>query len=371
MRKDSGGNQLAKLLRTQKSLTEWLEDISHDMTQQIRAEDNDKRERLRVLNEILGIPFDKPTQFKASELVETNKKFSNFLNEHGKDLCALRLIPLSPDLPKLRMRGKSVEGAFEWFKEQDIDVSKYRADFMPHTINNSWGTIFIVNKQGIQGEIISGGHHQLTQGFHDNEKPVLFKYDYKDWHLSKKDDEIQGYLEELITYIHVPDTAKRRILEKKLDATFTHKYINGYFETTDSEAGLWYVDYAPTLGKMYSDIDIQTDAAKDTIASLQGRTGSSGLAEGVVKIVMPKDLQNSIPENCILVCPMTTPEYVPLMMKASAIITDQGGILSHAAIVARELKKPCIVSAVRATTTLKDGQRVKVDADAGTVTVIN
>ena len=55
------------------------------------------------------------------------------------------------------------------------------------------------------------------------------------------------------------------------------------------------------------------------------------------------------------------------MQKASAIVTDQGGILSHAAIVSRELKKPCIVGSSDATKKLKNGDMVTVDADQGTV----
>jgi pyruvate,water dikinase len=58
------------------------------------------------------------------------------------------------------------------------------------------------------------------------------------------------------------------------------------------------------------------------------------------------------------------------MQKAVAIVTDQGGILSHAAIVARELKKPCIVGTGNATTLLKNGQIVAVNADSGTVEVL-
>ena len=64
---------------------------------------------------------------------------------------------------------------------------------------------------------------------------------------------------------------------------------------------------------------------------------------------------------------MTTPEFVPLMQKAAAIITDQGGILSHAAIVSRELGKPCITGTENATSLLKDGDMVEVDADEGVV----
>lgn len=58
------------------------------------------------------------------------------------------------------------------------------------------------------------------------------------------------------------------------------------------------------------------------------------------------------------------------MQKAAAIVTDQGGILSHAAIVARELGKPCIVSTQNTTKTLQDGQKVIVDADIASVTLL-
>src|SRR4051812_26571815 len=168
--------KLAELLKTQKSLTEWLHDIKHKDAEALRREDNEKRERLKVLNKIIGLPFDKPVQFEATDLLEETPALKAYIAKHGEDLCALRLIPKQDGLPKLRMRGKPVKEAFKWFKEQDIEPSKYRADFMPHPPDYSWATIFIVNKHGIQGEIIWGGHHQLTQGFHDKQAPMVFRY---------------------------------------------------------------------------------------------------------------------------------------------------------------------------------------------------
>ena len=64
---------------------------------------------------------------------------------------------------------------------------------------------------------------------------------------------------------------------------------------------------------------------------------------------------------------MTRPEYVPLMKKATAIITDEGGITSHASIVSRELKIPCIVGTKIATKILKDGDLIEINADIGIV----
>jgi phosphohistidine swiveling domain-containing protein len=360
---------LAELLKTQKSLTEWLQDIGHKDTELLRQEDNEKRERLKVLNEVIGLPFDKPTQFEAVDLSNHTAALRAYVQEHGEELCALRLIPKEKGLPKLRMRGKSVNEALKWFAEQDINPTKYRADFIPHTEDASWATIFIVNRHGIQGEIIFGGHHQLTQGFHDSSPPIVFSYNFKKWSIHPSNPKALAYLKKVTKLLHVSDVSMQQRLAKELDATFSHDYLEGYFETTDSTLGTWFIDYSPLLGKMYANVNIQP-LAHDTSAKISGQIGCKGTAQGPVKIVDPNYINDSFPEGTILVCKVTTPAYVPLMQKAVAIVTDQGGILSHAAIVARELKKPCIVGTGNATTLLKNGQIVAVNADSGTVEVL-
>jgi len=72
----------------------------------------------------------------------------------------------------------------------------------------------------------------------------------------------------------------------------------------------------------------------------------------------------------IIVAVMTRPDYVPAMKKAAAIITDEGGITCHAAIISRELKKPCVIGTKIATQVLNDGDLVEVDADEGVVRVL-
>jgi pyruvate,water dikinase len=64
---------------------------------------------------------------------------------------------------------------------------------------------------------------------------------------------------------------------------------------------------------------------------------------------------------------MTVPHHLPLMRRAKGIVTDIGGILSHAAIVSRELKKPCVVGTGTATTALQNGDLIEVDGDTGTI----
>lgn len=67
---------------------------------------------------------------------------------------------------------------------------------------------------------------------------------------------------------------------------------------------------------------------------------------------------------------MTRPEFVPLMKMVSGIITDEGGVTCHAAIVSRELRIPCVIGTKIATQFLKDGDLVEVDADHGKIRVL-
>ncbi|HSX31268.1 MAG TPA: PEP-utilizing enzyme [Candidatus Saccharimonadales bacterium] len=359
-------DKLAELLKTQKSLTEWLEDIGHKDVEQLRREDADKRARLKVVHDITGLPFDEPTAFPAAAVRDNSPEFKQYLTEHGEELCVLHLLPNDPSLPKLRMRGKTTKGAVEWFLEQTIDVGQYRASFAPHPPDYSWATIFVVNEHGIQGEIVYGGHQQLTQGFHDSTPPHVFSYDFNNWSITPENNEAIAYLRKTVELIHVTDAGKRQQLIEKLGSTFVHDYLEGYFETTDSSLGTWFIDYSPALGKMYSDLTVNTVASTGS-ALVHGQSGANGTATGPVCIVDPAAISDDFPDGGILVCSVTTPDYVPLMQKAAAIVTDQGGILSHAAIVARELKVPCVVGTGNATTVLKNGQTVTVDAATGDV----
>ena len=112
-------------------------------------------------------------------------------------------------------------------------------------------------------------------------------------------------------------------------------------------------------------------AAKQASKTIKGSIAYKGRATGVVRIVIdPFKDSTSFKKGEILVTGMTRPEFLPIMKKAAAFITDAGGILSHAAIVARELKKPCIIGTHVATRVLKTGDLVEVDADKGIVKIL-
>ena len=98
--------------------------------------------------------------------------------------------------------------------------------------------------------------------------------------------------------------------------------------------------------------------------------GKNAKTTGIVKILMfPKEIVK-LKQGEIIVTPMTTPEYVPAMRKSVAIITDEGGITCHAAIVSRELNIPCIIGTKNASKILKDGDLIEVDTDSGIIKIL-
>jgi len=112
-------------------------------------------------------------------------------------------------------------------------------------------------------------------------------------------------------------------------------------------------------------------AEEEEITLITGMVASKGLASGNVVIVHGvKDLEK-VKDGDILVAVATHPDYVPAMRRAIAIVTDEGGVTSHAAIVAREFGIPCIVGTKKATSLLKDGDIVEVNAQYGWIKKLN
>jgi pyruvate,water dikinase len=101
---------------------------------------------------------------------------------------------------------------------------------------------------------------------------------------------------------------------------------------------------------------------------LRGLGAAPGVAAGPVRVVAERDHGSDLVEGEVLVAHMTAPDWVPLMRRAAAIVTDSGGMTCHAAIVSRELGIPCVVGTAEATKVLRDGEVVTVDAGEGVVT---
>lgn len=357
------------MTKNQPSLTEWFANIGdREESEEFRKEDNEKTERLETLYQTIGVPYERPEKLPARELTDRGPRFQKILDERGDELCAIRLIPTRPGVPKLRSRGLSIRECYEtWYQTQNINPDDYSAHICPHTNELNWSVIFVITPELMFGEIIRGLHIQLTRG-NTTEKLIQFRYNYTAWQWSDVETEAIRQVKRLLSLLRVSDPNQQQ-LQEKLNAQFTHNYLCGYFE-----AVVWpgdkpfIIDYNRVLSKYIpAPPPLTTDDSQPHV--LKGVAVSPGNATGPVCIVSPEQI-NSIdfPDGAILVCDNTDVRYLPLMQKAGAIVTDHGSLLCHAAIVSRELHKPCIVATQIATTTLYDGQEVQIDAHKGIVT---
>ena len=109
---------------------------------------------------------------------------------------------------------------------------------------------------------------------------------------------------------------------------------------------------------------------KEFNKTLEGNVASPGFAKGKVKIVHNESELGKVKDGDILVAYMTKPSYMPAMKRAAAFVTNEGGVTCHAAIVSREMKKPCVIGAKIATKVLHDGDLIEVDANKGIVRIL-
>jgi pyruvate,water dikinase len=112
------------------------------------------------------------------------------------------------------------------------------------------------------------------------------------------------------------------------------------------------------------------DAAGDE-KEVRGYAASSGIVEGTARVLQDVNEIGQIRDGEILVCPVTAPSWGPVFGKIKAAVSDIGGTMSHAAIVAREYGMPAVVGTGQATKRIRTGQRVRVDGDRGVVTILD
>lgn len=103
---------------------------------------------------------------------------------------------------------------------------------------------------------------------------------------------------------------------------------------------------------------------------LSGAGASPGIAEGVARVVADQADFARIRRGDILVTTTTTPAWTPLFPSLAGLVTETGGILSHAAVVAREYGIPAVVGAAGAATAIQDGTRIRIDGSAGTIAIL-
>jgi len=175
-----------------------------------------------------------------------------------------------------------------------------------------------------------------------------------------------GYSKEDVIYTIYRDFVtgyyKRKDFRKEL--TKRKKGFIVYFGEKGEK--IEYVNFNKAKEELYKAIF----KVREDIKEIKGTIANKGIVRGIVRVVLSARDFAKFNNGEVLVTSMTRPEFVPLVKKSVAIVTDEGGITCHAAIVSREFNKPGIIGTKIATKALKDGDLVEVDADKGIIKII-
>jgi len=148
--------------------------------------------------------------------------------------------------------------------------------------------------------------------------------------------------------------------------------IEGHYEAPqdtewaiDKSGAVWMLQSRPVTATGGESLKPRAERGVELV---RGLGAAPGIASGPARIVASLGRADSLAEGEVLVTHMTAPDWVPLMRRAAAIVTDSGGMTCHAAIVSRELGIPCVVGTAEATKVLRDGELITVDATRGVIT---
>jgi len=180
-------------------------------------------------------------------------------------------------------------------------------------------------------------------------------------HLADERDVFMVLDVELDDFIADPDQMKATIAARGAEWRRLWELEPPYF--IEADKGI------PSLDDLHAKVTSSADIATAG-TELTGAAGCSGVVEGLARVINDPSDPSALQPGDILVAPNTDPSWTPLFVAAGGVVVGVGSMNSHAVIVCRELGLPCVVSVTDCTTRIPDGARVRVDGDAGTVTVV-
>ncbi len=335
------------------SMTEWMQEIKKHFGTEVNLqlaidEDLGKFSRLAKLNKEVGIPIDLPIEIPVEEFLYCGKNLERFFVENCKSgKYSIKAQPLEQFKQthfRNRMHNISQEEAIQFVRNLKPNPLHYSVQIWEY-FDLTAGGIFVVMEKGIYGEFTTNRHFFLTQGL---ETPVKCFFDFE---MDKLEITNRNMKKIALDAFNIVKT-------NNSNYQTAHGFLKGYFEF------IYYHDGG------YRFIDYNTTSVMNNIHNIEvnkGNIASPGNANGIARHIKSEADFTKFHNGDILIAEFTDPHFVPIMAKASAIITTKGGLLSHAAIVARELKKPCLVGIKNAFEQFKDGDKIEVDAKSGIV----
>ncbi len=334
-------------------------------------------------NKYLGILFeaDEPSELRQEKknLLEIVKYIRNKKTDLNNDIVHRKLSKHLNEYAHLGFyyfRGSSYnlsdlkKRVSEYLKINRIDFNKIESDF---------------NKQNKNNALVKGVIRELKL----DKKTVDYIRYIKRWgSLSNKVDETYGYVvhkcwglwheiakrfgisyQEFyhLTGTEIIKNLDRAQLPQKLKNKIKLRHKDHALVLENNKKSI----YVGNELRSYSLREKQDKSFNKNVKELKGQPVSPGQKKGRVIIVHTVHDVRKVERGDIIVANSTNPTYVPAMERAGAIVTDEGGLLSHAAIVSRELKVPCVVGTKIATRVLKDGDIINVDAEKGIIKIVS
>lgn len=250
-----------------------------------------------------------------------------------------------------------------------VDPEKSGVMFTSHPVTNDRSKVVIEASWGLGESVVSG---RVTPDEYVLEKEtgeVLEKKINKKLTLRRRDQATGKTVEERVSLDKVSaDTLSQQEIKKLWDlARRVEDHYNGQPQDIEWCEERNRISLVQTRPVTTMDREVEQPEEQAGTPLLTGMPASPGSAHGRVRIIRDFSELDSMEQGNILVTKMTSPDMVPAMKKAAAIITDSGGKTSHAAIVSRELGIPCVVGTQTATSLLKENQEITVDATGGRI----
>ncbi len=306
-----------------------------------------------------------------------------FLNIQGEDDVVAAIQGCWASLFEPRAIFYRVEQGFAHFKvgiavpvQKMIQSEASGVMFTIEPLSNDASKILIEGILGLGEAIVSGDVTPDQYVLNKSDMTIIDKKVHKqEFQLIKKADVASGDLDANIKVsISEDKQGKQKLADKdilslaKLGKTIEDHYeFPQDIEWAKQGTQLFIIQTRPVT-TLKPKLDTTKVVRKiEASAILTGVAASPGIAVGPVKIVPAASEIDKVKSGDVLVAEMTTPDFVPAMKRAAAIVTDRGGRTAHAAIVSRELGIPCVVGTEVATKTLKDGQEITVDGSEGKV----
>jgi pyruvate, water dikinase len=302
---------------------------------------------------------------------------ATFLNVHGREDLIRKVKECWASLYGARVifyRSKKEfleEPVIAVVVQKMVNSEKAGVMFTANPSNNDMASLVIEGAFGL-GEVVVGG--LVSPDYYEVDKATA---KIKDVRVSHKNFKIIRDSKGLNKHIDLTDgEAEQQVLSNAEIKELTKlglKIEKHYASPQDTEWGIegnkvYMLQSRPITTLVKAAVaDEHVPEDEESKELIRGLGASPGRGSGEVRVLTSPDKDEGFESGDVLVAEMTTPDWVPLMKKASAIVTDGGGMTCHAAIVSREMGLPCVVGTRTATKVLKDKMLVTVDGTHGTV----